>query len=102
MLELKLSAAANQEFSATLDERFYNFRFVYAGGCMAVTISRDSVLLVENLRVVAGTPLLPYAYQEAGNFVLVTQDGDLPDYTQFGVTQALLYVTPDEIAALRG
>lgn len=102
MLEIPLAATANQEFSTTLDERFYDFRIVYAGGCMAVTISRDSVLLVENLRIVAGTPLLPYAYQEAGNFVLTTQDGDLPDFAQFGVTQALLYVTADEIAALRG
>lgn len=102
MLEIPLAAVANQEFSVTLDERFYDFRIVYAGGCMAVTISRDSVLLVENLRMVAGTPLLPYAYQEEGNFVLQTLDGDLPDYTMFGVSQSLLYVTADEIAALRG
>jgi len=102
MLEIKLAAVPNQEFSTTLNERFYNFRIVSVEGCAAVTISRDDVVLVQGARMVAGTPLLPYPYLEDGNFVLLTQDGDLPDYEQFGVTQALVYATADEIAALRG
>jgi hypothetical protein len=101
MQEIKLAAVANQEFSATLNERFYEFRIVTVEGCAAITITRDGELLVQGARMVAGTPLLPYRYLEDGNFVLLTQDGDLPDYTQFGVTQTLLYVTADEVAELR-
>lgn len=101
MIEIKIAAVPNQEFSVTLNERFYNFRIVTVDGCAAVTISRDDVVLVQGARMVAGTPLLPYPFLEDGNFVLTTQDGDLPNYEQFGVTQALLYVTADEVTALR-
>ena len=48
-----------------------------------------------------GMPLLPYRYQERGNFLLLTNEGDLPDFTQFGVTQFLVYLTAAELATLR-
>lgn len=103
MLEIKLAAVPNQEFSATLDERFYDFRIVTtADCCAAVAISRDGEVLVQGARIVPGTPLLPYRYQESGNFVLLTQDGDLPDYAQFGNTQVLVYLAETELSELRG
>jgi|SRR6478736_1597071 len=102
MLEIEIAAVPNQEFSSTLNERFYDFRIVTVLGCSAITISRDNEILVQGARMVAGTPLLPYRYQEDGNFVLLTQDGDLPNYEQFGVTQALVYLSPQELIELRG
>lgn len=102
MKELTLQAVANQSFSATLDGSRYDLTIKEAGGVMCVDVSRDGVALVKGSRIVAKTPLLPYAHQQVGNFVLVTDGDALPYYTEFGTTQALLYVSADEIAALRG
>jgi hypothetical protein len=102
MIDVGIAALPNQALTVQLDERFYEIQLREANGVMSATITRDGQTLVSNMRITAGTPLLPYRYQEAGNF-LVTTDGDaLPYYDQFGVTQFLVYLTADELAAYRG
>lgn len=101
MMDIGLAALANQALSIQLDERFYEIELREVGGAMAASIARDGVAIVSNLRVTPGTPLLPYPYQEAGNFVLLTDDDALPDWAQFGATQFLVYVTDAELAAYR-
>lgn len=101
MIDIGLAAVANQTLSIQLDARQYILSLHETNGTMAVSIARDGETLVSNLRVTAGTPLLPYRYQESGNF-LITVDGEaLPYWDQFGVTQFLVYLTPDELAAYR-
>lgn len=101
MIDIGIAALPNQSLTVQLDGRLYSITLREANGAMAVSISRDGVRLVSNTRITAGTPLLPYRYQEAGNF-LMTIDGEaIPYYDQFGVTQFLVYVTPAELAAYR-
>jgi len=101
MIDVGLAALPNQSLTIQLDERLYVISMREANGVMAASISRDGVPLVSCIRVTAGTPLLPYKYQESGNF-LVTTDGEaIPYYDQFGITQFLVYVTPAELAAYR-
>jgi hypothetical protein len=102
MIDVNLAALPNQSLTIQLAERVYDIRTREANGAMAVTIARDGVTLVSALRMTAGTPLLPYRYQEAGNFVLTTEGDALPYYGQFGITQFLVYLTAEEVAALRG
>lgn len=102
MKNIEIAAVPNQEFAVQLDDRFYVFALREANGVMAVSITRDGTPLISGARMLAGTPLLPYRYQEAGNFVVLTDDEALPYWDQFGVTQFLVYVTAAEIAALRG
>ena len=66
------------------------------------TIVRDGTTLVSNMRITAGTPLLPYRYQESGNFLMTTDGEAIPYYDQFGITQFLVYLTADELATYRG
>ncbi len=40
-------------------------------------------------------------YLEAGNFLFLTANYQLPYYTQFGTTQSLFYFTAEELDALR-
>lgn len=101
MIDIGLAAVANQALTVQLGGRQYAIAMQEANGVMSASIARDGVVLVSNVRVSAGTPLLPYLYQESGNF-LVTVDGEaLPYWDQFGVTQFLVYLTADELAAYR-
>lgn len=101
MMDVGLAAVPNQAFTVQIDDRVYDFAFREAKGVMAVSITRDEVPLVSALRVTAGTPLLPYRYQESGNFILTVENDALPYYDKFGITQFLVYLTADELAEFR-
>jgi hypothetical protein len=101
MIDIDLAAIPNQTVSIRLDDQLYKITVRETRGVMSVDIVRDDVELVMGARIVAGTPLLPYLYQEVGNFVLLTEDEEYPYYTKFGDSQSLVYVTPAEIATLR-
>ena len=101
MIDIGIAALANQAISIQLDASFYEIQLRESNGVMAATITRDGVTLVTNSRVTAGTPLLPYRYQEAGNFIVTVDDDALPYWDQFGVTQFLVYLSADELAAYR-
>lgn len=92
----------NQSLSVQLDGRFYDIAVRDVGDTVAFTISRDGETLVSGARAAAGTPLLPYRYQEDGNFVLTVEGDALPYWDQFGVTQFLVFVSADELAEARG
>ncbi len=102
MIDIPLQAVANQELSIQLDDRRYVITLKETAGVMSASVARDDVALLTNGRVVAGTPLLPYRFQESGNFVITTEGDELPAFTEFGVTQFLVYVSEIEIDELRG
>lgn len=101
MIDIPLQPVANQSFSVLLDGARYVLTFKEANGVMCADVVRDEVTLITGVRVTAMTPLLPYDYMQRGNFVLLTENDDLPYYTQFGLTQSLVYVSDAEIAALQ-
>ena len=102
MIDVPLQAVPNQQLSIQLGVSRYDITIKEAIGVMSATVVRDGVTLIENVRLVAATPVLPYDYLEEGNFALTTADEELPDYTRFGVTQYLVYLDAVELAALRG
>lgn len=70
---------------------------------MAADVARDDVTLIRGVRLVAGSPVLPYARlmgSGPGNFLLMTTDGALPWWEQFGVSQYLYYYTLAELQAM--
>lgn len=101
MREINLAAIPNQSFSVQADDDFYDILIKETNGVMCSSITRNGTVIQQSARVVAGYPLIPYAYQETGNFVIVTEEEELPDYTQFGITQTLIYLSAAEIGALR-
>lgn len=102
MIDVGIAAVPNQALSIQLDERFYDITLREANGVMSATVVRDGTTLVSNMRVTAGTPLLPYRYQESGNFLMTTDGEAIPYYDQFGITQFLVYLTADELTTYRG
>ena len=100
--QIDIRPVPNQSFSATLDETRYQITLKEADGVMSVDITRDGATIAQGARIAAGTPLIPYRYQERGNFILITEGGCIPFYNQFGLTQFLIYASPAELVAFRG
>jgi hypothetical protein len=98
--QIKLDPIPNQSFSITLDGRFYDILIKEANGVMSCSITRDNVVIQENARMSAGYLLIPYKYQENGNFFIVTENEDYPYYTEFGNTQFLMYMPQSILNAL--
>lgn len=97
---ISLSAISNQKFSIQLSSKRHTITLKETNGVMSCTIVRDDETIVDNIRLVAGTPILPYAYMQDGNFILVTENDDLPDWTKFGNGQELYYVTAAELEGI--
>jgi len=100
---IPIQAVPNQSLSVNLNGSQYVIAIRYTNGCMSVSISKDGVILVENVRAVGAYPVLPYRYLEEnnGNFMFLTANNLLPNYTQFNLTQSLLYFSPAELAVYR-
>ena len=99
---IQLQAVPNQSFSAAFNDRRYELTIKNTAGVMSLDLVRDNVTIYQGARIVAGTPLIPYAYQESGNFIITTENGEIPFYTRFGVTQFLFYASPAEIEVING
>lgn len=102
MIDVSLQAVPNQNLSIDLGGFPYDITVKEARGCMVLTLVRDNITILDGVRLVAGSPVIPARYQEAGNFVLLTPDDALPYYDQFGISQFLVYLDAAEVAALRG
>lgn len=93
----------SQKITAVLDGYNYalTIKTISAENTIA-TLSRDGVVIVEGARIVANRPILRHTYQVAqgGNFLIITQNEELPDYPQFGTTQQLVYVSAAELATV--
>lgn len=99
---INLQPVPNQQLSVTFGDIRYNLTLKSVGQVMALDLTIDDRLIYSGLRIVAGTPLIPYRYQEAGNFIFITLNNCLPFYTRFGEDQTLIWASPAELVALRG
>lgn len=101
MMDIGLAAVPNQSLTVQILDRVYFISVRETNGVMSASITRDDLPLIENVRVTAGTPLLPYRHQEDGNFLITVEGEALPYFDQFGITQFLIYLTAEELAAYR-
>lgn len=103
MISIPLESIPNQSFSIQLDNAVYDFRIKFVINFMVVDLARDNVQILTGIRLLAGEPVIPFRYLEGsqGNFALLTANGDYPNYTQFGITQFLVYLSQAELEAVR-
>jgi hypothetical protein len=101
MQVLPISAIPNQQLSVILNDNQWNITLRDTNGTMSVSLTRNSEIIVLNARAVAGMRILQSRYQEEGNFAIISNNQGIPDYTQFGVTQFLVYISPDELIVPR-
>lgn len=66
-----------------------------------MTISQDSVKVLDNVRITAGQPIIPYIYLEDGNFMMTNESENLIYYDKFGISQYLIWASSAELLELR-
>ncbi len=101
MQQIPLQAVPTQSFSVILDGNQWDWRIELVNDAIAVSILRNGTLIINGLNIVGGMRIIPSEYEEAGNFVLVTMNQQIPDYTKFGTGQQLIYLSAEELSAIR-
>lgn len=102
MRTIPIAAVPSQSLSIRVDNVRIVLRIKEANGVMIADVERDNTAVISGTRVLAGEPIIPYRYLEEGNFLVLTIDDELPDWREFGISQSLIYITADEVAALHG
>jgi len=102
-LIVPIASIPNQSFSFQPEEVRYDIRLADTGSMMILDLSINEVVVLSGSRITGGAPLIPYQYLEngGGNFLFLTELGDIPYWDQFGITQSLMYVTVSELEAIR-
>jgi hypothetical protein len=101
MIEIPLQAIPNQSFNITIENVFYDMSIKETKGVMSCSITRNNVMIQSNARIVPGTFLIPYKYQENGNFYILTANDEYPYYEKFGLSQTLVYFPQDLVEQIR-
>lgn len=101
MKEIPVKQFARQSLSVMLEQSLYEIALKECNGIMAGTIIRDGVVIVENRRICAGVTIIPSGYLEEGNFIILTDNGEIPYYTRFESTDVMVYLTIEEVNTLR-
>lgn len=97
---IPIEAVPNQELTLYIDGNRWLLRLKVAKSSMIADIYRNDSALLLGQRIAVGTPMIPYQYlQGAGNFILLVDNEQLPDWKQFGITQQLIYVEPGEMGS---
>lgn len=98
MRDISLLAVPNQTFSATINGVLWELTIKVAVRTMLADVRRDGVDLIRGQRIIAEFPILPYRYlSHQGNFAILTRDGELPWWEEFGRSQSLIYLEPAEV-----
>lgn len=100
MLEISLIQHPNQTFPVILEGSRYDLTIKDGDGFLIMDVVRDDVMILQGQRLLANTPIIPYNYLTQGNLVIITDNDDLPDWQQFGITQQLYYLTVEEWSIL--
>lgn len=96
---IDIDPTPNQSFSVTLDGNRWDFVIKQAVTSMIANVVLNDTTILSGQILVAGTPIIPYEYlQGSGNFLILTENDDLPNWERFGVDQLMIYASPQEIA----
>lgn len=98
---IPIQTVPNQSLTVTLDGNLWGISIKTCNGITAVSLRLNGVDLIDDLIAAACAPIIPSPYQESGNFVFLTANNQLPNYTQFNVTQSLFYFSAAELATIR-
>lgn len=99
MIEIKLLAVPNQSISITIDGIVFGI-VLKTTSITVADIYIDEVLKIAGVKCRPNLAIVPYEYLINGNFYFVVEGEELPDYTKFGISQSLVYLTKAEIDAL--
>lgn len=99
MRTLNLLPTPNQSFSVRLDDKRFSLRIREGSNTMLADIALDGAPLIKGTRILAGELIIPFPRLENGNFVLLTENDELPDWRFFNKSQSLVYMSAAQIEA---
>lgn len=67
--KIPLEAIPNQSFSLVIGDNSFVIRLVTTPDSLVCDVTINDVVVITGLRVVGGSPLIPFRYQEKGNFI---------------------------------
>lgn len=94
---IPLKPFPRQSLSVVLEGALYELSLKECNGIMAVSVTRDDAVIVNNRRAVAGAPIIPSRYLNDGNFFIITDNDELPYYTAFEGSDVFVWMTNEEI-----
>ena len=98
MRTVPIESLPNQQLSINVNDDRFVIRLKVATSSMIADVYCNDEAVILGQRIAVGTPIIPYDYLCAqGNFILIVDGEDLPDWQKFGVSQQLLYVSPGEL-----
>lgn len=98
MREIQLQRIPNQSFTVSVGGAVWSITIKIAEQMMFADIYRDNSPIVLGARIVPDNPIIPYKHLSGfGNFAILTDNGELPNWELFGATQHLVYLTPEEL-----
>lgn len=100
MIKIKLINYPRQQFPVTLNGSRYELIIKDCNGFMTIDIARNDTEIIKGHRLLPNTPIIPYNHLTDGNFVLSTQNEELPDWNKFEITQELFYLMGDELTGI--
>lgn len=99
---VQLNTVPSQQFNIPLGGNNYTLKIYSIDGAMAYDLDINAINIISGFEMVNDVPLLVYPHQEVnGNLLLAVPESEIPDYTRFGSSQFLYYLTADEAAAYR-
>ena len=108
MMQIPITNIPNQSLSFSADGNQYDIRIHATSDngepgseIMAFDITIYNIVIITGIRAVAGFPIIPSIYLQNGNFVVLTNNDDLPDWNQFGISQQLMYASEAELTAIQ-
>ncbi|MFS6935284.1 phage baseplate plug family protein [Klebsiella oxytoca] len=91
---IHLETLPNQSLTIRLANSRYEIKLItISDSLMAITISRDDVVLIQNKRLIPSVSLLAQHNAKGhGNFVFITPDETYPYYTEFNNGHELYFI----------
>ena len=97
MITIDLKPISSQSISVQIDDVTYKINIKTTNITVLDFYKNDNPLI---LGVIArpSISLIPYEYlSDKGSFIFQTKDGALPYYSEFGITQFLVFATKEEL-----
>lgn len=102
MNSISVEPIPRQALSVSVNGARFDFNICETKGVMSATVVMNNQVIIQNVRLTAGEFILPYRYEENGNFMFFNLGDEIIYYPRFGVSQHLNYFSPQDLAYLRG
>ncbi len=98
---IPLQKITNQAFTVTLNDTNYRIAIRTIQGLTFLSVWQNGEVLFYNQICTPNAFVNPYNYvSNNGKLYFKCLDNEYPNYTQFGNTQQLYFLTPEEVEAL--